>query len=107
MSRQRQTGQARFKVIDAMDAPFVGRLIRLRIQEGPAPRVRDLRGARLSAESPEGKRETLRVVGFAATGGRPTDARLARTGRVDLVVCSEPGGERPSVATRWTVTGPV
>ncbi len=107
MSAQRQANQALFKVIDAMDAPHVGRVVRLRLQDGPAPRIRDLRGARLLAQSPDGKTEKVQVLAFSATGGRPSDARLKRTGRVDLLVDGDQRGERPRVATRWTVTGPV
>ena len=90
-----------------MDAPYGGRVVRLRLQDGPAPRVSELKGARLQADSPDGTSEVLRVLAFAATGGRPSDARLTRTGRLDLLLASDPPGERPSVATRWTVTGPL
>ena len=107
MSTPRQFSQARFRVIDALDAPYVGRIIRLRLQDGGAPRIKDLKGASLLAESPDGLREELRVLAFPATGGRPSDARLPRTGRLDLPVVEAISGGRPRVSTRWVVTGPV
>jgi hypothetical protein len=95
-----------FRVIDAMDIPHGGRLIRLRLQEGEALPVRQFRGGCLTAKSPTGEQETLRVRGFAMIGGRPSDSRLTRTGRIDLLVTLDGNGERPKVDTRWEVTGP-
>jgi len=96
-----------FRVIDAMNLPYRGRLVRLRLAEGSAPPIRDLKGGRLLARSPEGGEEILRVLDFAVVGGRPTDVRLARTGRIDLVVDSDDGKRAPSVAAHWKVTGPL
>lgn len=90
-----------FRVLDAMDAPHNGRILRLRLQAGEAPSVRALRGARLTARAPDGRTCTLRVVGFALIGGAPSDERLARTGRVDLNV-EEVGGDGP-VSLQWEV----
>jgi hypothetical protein len=91
-------------VIDAMDAPHRGRIIRLRFQGGQVPTLRDLRGAVLRARSPEGEEESLKVIGFFLPGGRPSDARLSRTGRVDLLVERVNGADLPKVAIRWEVT---
>jgi hypothetical protein len=96
-----------FRVIDAMDVPHKGRLIRLRLQGGEPLPVRKIRGARFLARSPSGDEETIEVQGFAMVGGRPSNDRLARTGRIDLLVTSKETGERPLVATRWEVRGPV
>ena len=106
MPTQPQTQKRTFLVIDAMDAPHRGRVIRLRLQGGQPPVLRELKGARLQARSPEGEGETLKVVGFFLPGGRPSDARLSRTGRVDLLVEREDGGDRPMVSACWEVTGP-
>ena len=106
MSAKRQGSKAQFRVIDAMDAPYVGRIVRLRLQGGQAPRIKDLKGARLLAESPDGESEEIHVINFPHTGGRPSDARLSRTGRVDLLVVANGGRERPKVSTRWTVSLP-
>lgn len=107
MSTDRLATKRVFRVIDAMDLPHRGQLLRLRLAEGAAPPVRELKGSRLLARSPDGQEQRLRVLEFAAIGGRPSDRRLARTGRIDLVVDSEDGRTRPSVSLRWEVTGPL
>jgi len=90
-----------FRVLDAMDGPHSGRILRLRLQSGEAPSVRSLRGAELLAVSPEGGECRLRVTGFAVFGGKPSDDRLARTGRVDLHVEELDGGG--PVGLKWEV----
>lgn len=105
MASQETAESTAFRVVDALDAPHGGRILRLRLQSGEAPRVRSLKGARLRAVSPDGESEaTVQVRGFAVFGGRPSDERLARTGRVDVHVTQEEGDE--PVSLRWTVTGP-
>lgn len=91
-----------FRVLDAMDAPHFGRILRLRLQSGEAPSVRSLKGSELIATSPSGQQRRVRVKGFAVFGGKPSDDRLARTGRVDLHV-EETGVGNP-VGPRWEVT---
>ncbi|HSH75925.1 MAG TPA: hypothetical protein VLA09_09610 [Longimicrobiales bacterium] len=90
-----------FRVLDAMDAPHDGRILRLRVQSGEAPSIRSLRGSEMLAVSPEGDECRLRVKGFAVFGGKPSDDRLARTGRVDLHV--EEIDEGGPVSLRWEV----
>ncbi len=90
-----------FRVLDAMDAPLSGRILRLRLQSGEAPSIRSLKGAEMIAVSPKGARCRIRVKGFAVFGGKPSDDRLMRTGRVDLHV-EEIGGDGP-VGLRWEV----
>lgn len=92
---------ALFRVLDAMDAPLRGRILRLRLQSGEAPSIKALKGSRLRAVSPRGEERTLRVEGFAVFGGKASDERLARTGRVDLHVVEE--GEGTPVGLRWEV----
>ena len=55
----------------------------------------------MRAIAPDGRECTLKVLGFAAFGGKPSNERLARTGRVDLHV-EETGGEGP-VGLQWEV----
>jgi hypothetical protein len=88
-----------FRVLDAMDAPHSGRILRLRLQAGEAPSVRALRGARLTARSPDGRTCTAKVTRFALVGGKPSDERLARTGRVDVEV-EETEGQGP-IGLQW------
>jgi len=106
MLTQTQAQKRSFLVIDAMDAPHRGRIIRLRFRGGQPPALRDLKGAVIQARSPQGEEETLKVVGFFLPGGRPSDARLNRTGRVDLLVEFEDGIDRPTVSARWEIIGP-
>jgi hypothetical protein len=102
MSAETTTGRGvSFRVLDAMDAPNSGRILRLRLQSGEAPPVRSLRGAELLATGPEGQSARVRVTGFTLFGGKPSDDRLARTGRVDLNVDEIDGGG--PVGARWEV----
>lgn len=90
-----------FRVLDAMDAPHAGRILRLRLQSGDAPSVKSLKGREFRAVGPEGTQCRFRVTGFAVFGGKPTDERLARTGRVDLQV-EELDANGP-IGLRWEV----
>lgn len=90
-----------FRVLDAMDSPHSGRILRLRLQSGEAPSVRSLRDAEMIATSPDGRECRVQVKGFAVFGGKPSDDRLMRTGRVDLQV-DELGPAGP-IGIRWEV----
>jgi hypothetical protein len=85
MSTATRTGVV-FTVLDAMDAPHSGRILRLRLQSGEAPSIRSLRGSEMMATSRDGRECRVRVKGFAVFGGKPSDDRLMRTGRVDVHV---------------------
>lgn len=101
------SGQAEFQVLDALDHPHGGRILRLRLHEGDSPSVRRLKTARLRAVSPEGEERVVEVDGFAAFGGKPSDERLARTGRADLHVHPADGKTDPPIGVGWTVAGPL
>jgi hypothetical protein len=90
-----------FRVLDAMDAPHGGRILRLRLESGEMPSVGAIKGARLTARGPDGSTGAVRVRGFAVFGGHPSDERLARTGRLDLHV--EPEGDGTPIGLRWEV----
>ncbi|MDX1647780.1 MAG: hypothetical protein R3304_11605 [Longimicrobiales bacterium] len=90
-----------FRVLDAMDAPHTGRILRLRLQSGEAPPVKSLKGAELRAVSPDGAECRVRVLGFAAFGGKPSDERLARTGRIDVQV--EELDDTGPIGLRWEI----
>ena len=92
-----------FRVIDALDAPHGGRILRLQLQDGPPPRVRDLKGSRLAATAPDGTRRSVTVTGFAAFGGRVSNRRLAETGRVDIHVREDASDIEP-VSIKWLLT---
>lgn len=95
-------GQPRFRVIDALDHPHGGRILRMRLAAGDPPTVRALRGARLRAWSPGGEERELRVLGLPVFQGKVTDRRLRETGRVDVVVEQE--GSGTPVDITWEVT---
>jgi hypothetical protein len=100
MATTQGSRQPTFRVLDAMDAPHGGRIVRLRLQSGEAPSIRSLKGARLRATGPAGATTTLAVRGFAVFGGKPTNERLSRTGRIDLHVDEVSG---PPVGLRWEI----
>lgn len=93
-----------FRVIDAFDGPHAGRVLRLRLERGEAPSVRSLKGARLRAVSPDGVERYVRVDGFPLFGGKPSDDRLRRTGRIDVHVSAEGDGEDPAVGLQWEIS---
>ncbi|GMR13372.1 MAG: hypothetical protein BMS9Abin29_1579 [Gemmatimonadota bacterium] len=99
--------KAVFRVLDVIDGPYEGRILKLRLHGGEAPTIRELKGARVKATSPDGGAECeLRIVGFALFGGRPSDERLARTGRIDISVEAADGAAE-QVTARWEVVGPI
>lgn len=98
---------ATFRVISALDHPHGGRILRLRLVGGEAPSVKDMKQCRLEGRGPDGDTATVEVDGFALFGGRPSDRRFARTGRID--VCLPPTSENAhadSVGRGWELEGP-
>lgn len=93
---------ARFLVLDALGAPFGGQILRLRLQTGQAPPLRSLKGARLEATGPRGETAHVQVEGFAAMGGKPSEERFRRTGRVDVHVMPDSPSQEP-IGLRWDV----
>jgi hypothetical protein len=106
MASSTQTGTT-FKVLDAMDAPLGGRILRLQLQRGETPAVKSLRKGRFRAVAPEGDAESdVKVRAFAVFGGKPSDERLARTGRIDVHVDEEADHGR-DVSVGWILHGPL
>ncbi len=101
MTTAHENAAATFTVLDAFDGPHDGRILRLRLTGGSAPALKTLRGAELHAEAPDGDSRRVRVVGFPVFGGKPSDDRVRRSGRVDLHVTEVDEG--PPVGLRWTV----
>lgn len=99
--------KAVFKILNVLDHPHGGLILRLQLQEGDAPSVRELKKGRLRAVSPDGEEKIVEVDGFAAIGGKPSDARLARTGRADLRVHADDGRTEPAIGLQWRVEGPL
>lgn len=88
-----------FQVVDAYDHPYGGRILRLKLRSGSAPSVKVLKNEVL-AVSQKGEEAPLQVSGFAVFGGKPSDLRLARTGRADVLVDGDAAGQ---VAAGWEV----
>lgn len=95
------TNTTTFRVLDALDGPHGGRILRLRLETGEAPTLKRLKGSTLTARGPEGRERRVEVLGFPVFGGRPSDDRLEKTGRIDLHVSDD--AEGPPVGLRWTV----
>lgn len=99
--------KAIFRVLDSMEAPYGGWFLKLRFEAGDAPTIRELKGAHLSVSSPDGATSfEVAVRGFPLFGGRPSDDRLHRTGRVDIHVAPLDGGEF-KIGPKWKVSGPL
>lgn len=79
----------RFKVSDSANVPYRGHLLRLKLASGTAPVKALQAGARLRVSGPRGEAGEVSVLGHAAVGGRPTQARLDRTGELDIVIPAE------------------
>ncbi len=97
-----KSGRTEFRVIDALDHPHSGRILRVRLHQGEAPSIRSLKGTTLRAESPRGEQRSVTVRGFALTGGKTSDARLHETGRLDLHV--EETGDGPPIGLQWILS---
>jgi len=90
-----------FRVLDSMDAPHVGRILRLRLQSGEAPPIKSLKGSEMRAIAPDGVECRVKVLGFAVFGGKPSNERFARTGRVDLHI--EEVDDNGPIGLQWEV----
>jgi hypothetical protein len=104
MSPEKRTGTPVFRVIDAMGGPHSGHILRVRLTGGRTPALREMKGSSFQARSPDGAESSLKVVAFSMIGGKPSDARFTRTGRLDLLVELDPGST--PVGLQWTLTGP-
>ena len=96
-------GRMVLQVIDALDHPYSGRILRVKVRHGKAPSARDLKGVTLQATGPEGQEAKVTILGFSLTGGKVSDERIRETGRMDLHV-EEEGGDEP-VSLQWTLSG--
>jgi len=107
MATAAENHKAIFRVLDSMDAPHGGKLLKLRFESGDTPGTREIKGATFLLASPDGKAScTVRVEAFALFGGRPSDDRLRRTGRVDVHV-SEVEGNADNIGPKWSASGPI
>ena len=54
MAAAARNQKATFRVLDSMEAPHGGWLLKLRFEAGDAPTLRELKGATLTVSSPDG-----------------------------------------------------
>lgn len=99
MKEDTRTPGETLEVIDALDHPHGGRILRIRATGENPPRLGSLERASLRAISPEGSERTARVLGFPLTGGKASDARFRETKRLDLMV--EEAGTGPHISVGW------
>jgi hypothetical protein len=95
--------KAKYSVIDAHDHPHGGRILRLRLRQGEALSLKELKRGSMIATTADGATRPIQVDGFALFGGKVSDARLALTGRVDIHV-HDKGAD--GVGAGWTISGP-
>lgn len=107
MMAQRQDYKVVYRVIDALDAPHGGRILRLRQKAGQPPTARELKGARMMATAPDGEERIVEVEGFAVFGGKARDSRIAKTGRVDLRVFDLKDHAENPITFDWELAGPL
>jgi hypothetical protein len=91
-----------FRVLDAMDAPHSGRILRLLLDSGEAPSIKSLKGSEMLAVSPSGDECRIRVLGYPVFGGKPSNDRLIRTGRLDVHI--EELDDGGPIGLRWKVS---
>ena len=107
MANQRQAHDIVFRVVDAIRHPHGGYILRLRLDRGDPPAVRQLKGSEwVVFPEDERDRSRIRLDDFAAIGGEVTDERFKRTGRLDVHVTVLEEGEEP-IDLRWEVAGPL
>jgi len=95
-----------FKVIDAMDAPHGGRLLRLKLVDGMAPALSEIKGGTFDTRDPGGDSGgRVRVDGFAVFGGKASTSRFEKTGRVDVQVFGVDSNPA-EIGLKWELRGP-
>lgn len=107
MATDRKAHDVVLRVVDAIRHPHGGYILRLRLDQGEAPSVRRLKGSEWWA-FPEDERDRtkIRLDGFAAIGGKASDERVKRTGRMDVHVSIVEAGEEP-IDLQWRLAGPL
>ena len=77
---------ATFKVIDSMDGPHGGRILRLKSVTRSPPGLGTLRNLEMVAIGPSGRICRVRVLDFVVIGGKVRQKRFNATGRIDVRV---------------------
>jgi hypothetical protein len=79
------------RVSDVLDVPLRGQLLRLKVTSGRARTDAVAIGKRLTLRSPNGTEREVTIKAHSITGGELSQARLTKTGELDVVV--EPAGD--------------
>lgn len=107
MANQRQAHDIVFRVVDAIRHPHGGYILRLRLDRGDPPAVRRLKGTEWYVfPEDERDRSRIRIDDFAAIGGKVSDERFQRIGRLDVHVSVVEEGEE-AIDLQWQVAGPL
>ena len=79
-------GGATFRVIDSMDGPHGGRILRLMSLPNNRPKLSELRNREMVAIGQSGRICRVRVLDFVVIGGKVRQKRFNATGRIDVRV---------------------
>ncbi|MEN8375879.1 MAG: hypothetical protein ABFS34_10565 [Gemmatimonadota bacterium] len=94
--------QANFRVSDVYEVPLRGVMLRLKVSDGRPSMKAFKPGAALTVSSPDGESRTVRVKDIGLISGRAKQARLDRTGELDVLVSREDGLADPPVEIGWS-----
>jgi hypothetical protein len=105
---KRRSEGYRFRVSDAMEMPHRGYLLRLRKVDGN-PSASDVKvGATLRLAAPDGRSRVITIADHSVTQGKGGQARLDRTGELDIVIGRQDGWiDDAPVGIGWIAVGPV
>jgi hypothetical protein len=103
--RRARGGAFEFRVSDVVAVPLRGTMLRLRLVEG-SPSLEDLAvGRELVLRGPAGAERRVRIRAHSVTIGKPAQARLDRTGELDVIIEDDSGGEPIEIG--WLAGGPL
>jgi hypothetical protein len=91
-----------FRVSDVVDVPLRGTMLRLRLIEGAATMKELAPGRTIRLAGPGGAGRDVRILSYAATGGRSTQKRLDSLRELDVIIDDAVAGDRP-IEIGWTV----
>lgn len=90
------------RVSDALEVPLRGQLLRLKVTSGRARTESVAVGKQLVLRSPSGEEREVTIKAHSITGGELNQARLNRTGELDVVVKpSDVDGTAEPIGIGW------
>ena len=102
-SAKKSNGAFEFRVSDALEVPYRGYLLRLKLLSGE-PTIGDLApGERIRLRSPTGVERDVAVTDYSITQGVPSQKRFDRTRELDvLIAAADAVVDGEVVETGWT-----